>query len=57
MRKLMIALPMLLLCACSVGPDYVRPATPVHDHWNLEYQAAENLANAQWWRPGAGQPY
>ena len=49
MRKLLLALPMFLLCACSVGPDYVRPATPVQDHWNVEYQAAANLANTQWW--------
>ena len=50
MHKVLMALPMLLLCACSVGPDYVRPTTPTADHWNVEYQAAANLANAQWWR-------
>ena len=33
-----------------MGPDYVRPATPVQDRWNVEYQAAENLANISWWR-------
>jgi multidrug efflux system outer membrane protein len=50
MRKILIALSMFLLCACSVGPDYVRPVTPVQDHWNVEYQTAANLANIQWWR-------
>jgi multidrug efflux system outer membrane protein len=50
MRKILIALPIFLLCACSVGPDYVRPAIPVQEHWNVEYQAAANLANTQWWR-------
>lgn len=50
MHKLLIALPMVLLCACSVGPDYVRPPTPILDHWNVEYQAAADLANARWWR-------
>lgn len=50
MRKILIALPMFLLSACSVGPDYVRPVTPVQDRWHVEYQAAANLANAQWWR-------
>jgi len=50
MRKILIALPIFLLCACSVGPDYVRPATPAQHHWNVEYQAAANLANAPWWQ-------
>ena len=50
MCKFLIALPLFMLCACSVGPDYVRPATPVHDRWNVEYLAAANLANVQWWR-------
>jgi outer membrane protein, multidrug efflux system len=48
--KILLALPAFLLCACSVGPDYVRPTTPAHNHWNVEYQAAANLANTQWWR-------
>ena len=50
MRKMLLALPLFLLCACSVGPDYVRPATPVHERWNVEYPAAANLANALWWQ-------
>lgn len=50
MRKILTALCMFLLCACSVGPDYTRPAAPVHEHWNVEYQAALNLANTQWWK-------
>jgi multidrug efflux system outer membrane protein len=50
MRKMLIALPLFLLCACSVGPDYVRPATAVPDHWRVECQAAANLADTQWWR-------
>ncbi len=50
MRKMLIALPLFLLCACSVGPDYVRPTTPVQDQWTVEYQAAASLADARWWR-------
>jgi outer membrane protein, multidrug efflux system len=49
-RKILIALPLFMLCACSMGSDYVRPAIPVQDRWNVEYQAAADLANAQWWR-------
>ncbi|MFZ4437591.1 MAG: efflux transporter outer membrane subunit [Syntrophales bacterium] len=50
MFKILFALPLFLLCACTVGSDYVRPATPVQERWNVEYQAAADLANAQWWR-------
>jgi len=49
-RKLLAALSIFLLCACSVGPDYVRPAAPVHDQWRVAYPAAADLANTQWWR-------
>lgn len=50
MRNILFALPVLLLCSCIAGPDYIRPATPVHDHWNVECQTAADLANTQWWR-------
>lgn len=50
MRRILPAFLLFLLCACSVGPDYIRPATPVYDRWNVEYQTAASLANAQWWR-------
>jgi outer membrane protein, multidrug efflux system len=50
MYRMLIALPLLLLCACSVGPDYVRPAAPIPDRWNVEYTAAADLANVPWWR-------
>ena len=50
MRKIWIALPILFLCACSVGPDYVRPTATIPTQWTIEYEAAANLANAQWWR-------
>jgi len=50
MHKSLIALPLFLLCACSVGPDYTRPAVPAPDHWNVAYQAAAHLADARWWQ-------
>jgi multidrug efflux system outer membrane protein len=48
MRKLILILP-LLLSACTVGPEYVRPAAPIMDNWSVEYGDAANLANARWW--------
>lgn len=50
MRKILTALSIFLLGACSIGPDYTRPAAPVHDRWNVEYQAAADLSNTRWWR-------
>jgi multidrug efflux system outer membrane protein len=50
MYKMLIALPLLLLCACSVGPDYVRPAAPIYDRWNVGYPVAADLANLPWWQ-------
>lgn len=52
MRNMLIAFSLLGLCACTAGPDYVRPAAPVpvQDHWTVGYEAAADLANARWWR-------
>lgn len=50
MYRMLIALPLLLLCACNLGPDYVRPAAPIHERWDVGYPAAADLANLPWWR-------
>ncbi|MCE5262745.1 MAG: efflux transporter outer membrane subunit [Deltaproteobacteria bacterium] len=50
MRKIWIALSLFLLSACTVGPDYVRPTAPAPARWTVAYQAAADLANAEWWR-------
>lgn len=45
-----MALLALLVSGCSVGPDYVRPDIKAPTAWNVEYQAAADLANVQWWK-------
>lgn len=50
LHNALFILPFFFLSACSVGPDYVRPALPEKNSWTVEYQAAANLANTQWWR-------
>lgn len=46
-----MALLALLVSGCAaVGPDYVRPEIAAPAAWNVEYQAAADLANVQWWK-------
>ena len=48
-RWMLTAIPLLLLGACKMGPDYVRPATPSEDAWRMTPATAESLANLPWW--------
>jgi multidrug efflux system outer membrane protein len=41
---------LLLFTGCSVGPDYVRPDIASPASWQVEYQAAADLANTRWWQ-------
>jgi multidrug efflux system outer membrane protein len=51
MRNLLLAaLTLLLFCACTVGPDYVRPTVEAPDSWLVSYDAAANLVNTTWWQ-------
>jgi outer membrane protein, multidrug efflux system len=34
---------------CTLGPDYVRPDIDSPNAWRLEYPAAAEVANTQWW--------
>ncbi len=34
---------------CTLGPDYVRPDIKSPDAWRIEYPAAAEVANTQWW--------
>jgi multidrug efflux system outer membrane protein len=38
-----------LLAACTVGPDYVRPAVSSADKWRVDYAQAADVANTRWW--------
>jgi multidrug efflux system outer membrane protein len=39
----------LLLSACMVGPNYVRPAVDAPQVWRVSDQNAKDLANTAWW--------
>ena len=50
MRKpLLVSLLALLLGACMMGPDYVRPPVDAPAAWRLSESAARDLANTTWW--------
>jgi multidrug efflux system outer membrane protein len=38
------------LTACTVGPDYVRPAVDVPAAWRIDYPKAAEVADTQWWK-------
>ena len=45
----LLALLSLLLSACAIGPDYVRPAVDAPAAWRVSDQNAKELANTTWW--------
>lgn len=48
-NRLFSVLATLVLSACSIGPDYVRPTVETPPAWTVDYAAA-SLADAAWWR-------
>jgi len=51
MRNLLLAgLTLLILSACTIGPDYVRPTVEVPSTWTVSYDAAVDLVNTTWWQ-------
>ncbi len=48
-NRLLVLFVSLLLTACSIGPDYVRPTIATQPQWRLDYEAAAGLADAAWW--------
>ena len=49
-KKLLCSLSVfLLLSACSVGPDYVRPPLEMPDQWRLGLAEAQGISNLLWW--------
>ena len=48
-RWMLTAVSVLLLSACKMGPDYMRPETPAGDAWRMTPATAESLANLPWW--------
>lgn len=50
MRSLVLSIGIaLLVTACAVGPDYVRPEIDSPEQWRVEYEAAADVANIAWW--------
>ena len=48
-NRLLLACIPLLLTACSIGPDYVRPTIATQPNWTVSYEAAAGLADTAWW--------
>jgi multidrug efflux system outer membrane protein len=48
-RHALAALAAAALAACTVGPDYVRPAVDAPAAWRIEYPKAAEVANTKWW--------
>ena len=38
-----------LAAACTVGPDYVKPAVDPPPAWRIDYPQAAEIANTRWW--------
>lgn len=48
LRTLLI-LPVLLLTACAMGPDYIRPQIDVAEKFRMAPMEGESVANLRWW--------
>lgn len=44
------AILLLLLCSCTLGPDYRRPEVEAPPAWRVTYAAAADLIDLAWWR-------
>lgn len=55
MRAPAAALAAIALAACTVGPDYTRPAVDTPPAWRIDYAQAAGLADTRWWE-GFGDP-
>ena len=40
----------MLLCACTIGKDYVRPVVDTPDQWRVEIPQQQEFANSAWWQ-------
>ncbi|MGH7164646.1 MAG: efflux transporter outer membrane subunit [Nitrospiraceae bacterium] len=48
-RPILLAMSLLLLSACMMGPNYQRPAMPTPEAWRLAPATSESIANLPWW--------
>ena len=49
-KRIAASLFALLLCSCTIGPDYQRPPVDVPSDWRLIDHDAKDLADTAWWR-------
>jgi multidrug efflux system outer membrane protein len=52
MRRAGLAILLVLLAACAVGPDYKRPKVPVPEEYRMAEaeKEAQSIANLPWWQ-------
>ncbi len=48
-RSIVIAMTLLLLGGCAIGPDYKRPEITAPPAWMVDMQTAKDTANTLWW--------
>ena len=46
----LLSLVLLLLSACTVGPDYTRPDIKAPQSWLIEEKESTDVANISWWK-------
>ncbi|MDX9834230.1 MAG: TolC family protein, partial [Desulfobulbus sp.] len=49
-KRLVAGLFALLLCSCTIGPEYQRPPVDVPLDWRLNDNEATDLADTAWWQ-------
>jgi multidrug efflux system outer membrane protein len=49
MRRFSLGAIALLVAACTVGPDYVKPVVEAPPAWRIDYPQAAEIANTRWW--------
>jgi multidrug efflux system outer membrane protein len=49
MRLITIAMTLVLLAGCAIGPDYRRPDIVSPPVWRVDMQQAQDTANTAWW--------
>ncbi len=50
LNRLFSGLILLFLCACTIGPDYVKPTVETPAAWTVSSDAAAGLVNTTWWQ-------
>ncbi len=47
--RILLLLPGLLLTACAMGPDYLRPQVDTAEKFRMSQMEGESVANLRWW--------